>query len=93
MKRSEARKCAVIAEVKAYKDHVIHRARRAILELEQQDGWATYAHKDKPKVGVAIQQEIQRQMAEMLGHLAMIESLANQTKERVEREIDIHEED
>lgn len=93
MKRSEARKCAVIAEVKAYKEHVIHRARRAILELEQQDSWVTHAHKDKPKASVAIQQKIEQQVDEMLGHLAMIESFANQTKERIEHEIDIHEED
>ena len=93
MKRSEARKCAVIAEAKAYKKHVCGGAREAINQLEQQNEWFRFTRKDKPSVAIAIRQDIERRVGEMLGHLAMIESYANQAQERTEHEIDIHEED
>lgn len=93
MKRSEINKCAVISAGKAYIEHTVQNARKAVNQLAENTDWINHTRKGTPEAASNIQREIAATIFQIQGKIALIESHASQAKQSVEDELKIEEDE
>lgn len=93
MKRSEINKCAVIGAGKAYIEHSLQNARKAVNQLAENTNWINYTHAKKPERRNHIHREIAETIFQIHGKIALLESIVHAAKQSVEDELKIEDDE